>query len=141
MTKKPQLTNSKRPAFTLVELLVALSIILLMITAAVSIETRYIKMASQIKHQLQAYNFAESRLNLVRQIRDTNILTNNPNVFNEIEMNNCPAGTGCWLWQDKDTLQWHLSPTTTINCNTTSGLCADQSNINNTNYTIKVFVE
>ena len=74
MTIRTQLTKSISRGFTLVELLVSLAIILLMIIAASGIEVRYLRMASQVKHELEAQDLAEQCMNNIRKTRDTNIL-------------------------------------------------------------------
>ena len=58
--------------FTLVELLVSVSILLLVLGAAVSVEVQSIKLADTNQHSLQATNLAQQQLNLVKTVRDNN---------------------------------------------------------------------
>lgn len=66
--------ESKRASFTLVEVLVAMAILMMLIGAMVGIEVTNIRLADSGKKQLQATGLARGALNLVRTIRDTNIL-------------------------------------------------------------------
>jgi len=65
--------NKQFKAFTLVELLVSVAILLLVLGAAVSVEVQSIKLASTNEHSLQAANLAQEQLNLVKTVRDNNI--------------------------------------------------------------------
>lgn len=64
----------KRNSFTLVEILVALAILMLLVGSMAGIEISNIKLADSGKRQLQATGLARGALNLVRTIRDTNVL-------------------------------------------------------------------
>lgn len=59
-------------AFTLVELLVSVAILLLVLGAAVSVEVQNIGLADRNEHYLQATNLAQQQLNLVKTVRDNN---------------------------------------------------------------------
>lgn len=80
--KKMQKNNlfraQSRKGFTLVELIVAVSIFLLVIVAAAGVVVQSIRVAATNKHNLQAAALAQQALNLTRTIRDTNLLSNNP---------------------------------------------------------------
>lgn len=60
-------------AFTLVELLVSVAILLLVLGSAVSVEVQSIRLADTNQHALQAANLAQQQLNLVKTVRDNNI--------------------------------------------------------------------
>lgn len=69
--------KNQHKGFSLIELLVAMSILILVIGAAVAVETQNIRIASTTKHKIQAAALGNQTMNQIRTIRDTDILKGN----------------------------------------------------------------
>lgn len=82
--------KSKRASFTLVEVLVSMVILMMLIGGMVRIEISNTRLADSGKKQLQATGLARGQLNLVRTIRDFNIL-NGISVFDEMDLPDPPT--------------------------------------------------
>lgn len=122
----------KNKGFTLVELLVAVTIIVMVLGAAVSLEVQHIRAADANKHKLQAENLAQQALNLTRTIRDNNLL--NPTTTTPFA--GIDNGDHC-LQKDADG-KWSLG-SFTATTPTAPGNC--QTNLDNTKYDVKITVE
>lgn len=120
----------KRKSFTLVEVLVAVAILMLMIGATIGVEVASIKVADTGKRQLQATGLARGALNLVRTIRDTNIL-NSRSAFKSIDIT--APDVIKYLNEDTENHTWSLSD----DINSTYKV----QTLDGTEYTIEVTVE
>jgi len=80
---------SKHKGFTLLETIVALSVIVGAMSGPVTLTTRGIFTAKFAKNKLVAANLAQEGLEIIRQCRDNSILLNWPGGFASI-------GTGDW---------------------------------------------
>ena len=127
----------KKPSFTLVEVLVAMIILMMLIGGMVRIEISNIRLADSGKKQLQAAGLARGGLNLVRTIRDTNILTTNPNIFDGITVLTPPTvpTTPQYLKKTGDT--WSLTTTSTEG---TYYRLGNNTPIDGTTYTVEVTI-
>ena len=90
-----------RSGFTLIEVLVAISILAVVITATMSLVTNNISITFIAKNQLLANHLANEGIELVRQKRDSNILAkangsgiNWNDGFSEMD---CGSGRSCWV--------------------------------------------
>jgi prepilin-type N-terminal cleavage/methylation domain-containing protein len=72
----------KGRAFTLVEVLVAVTIMLLMIGAAASIEVTYLNSDNLNKHTIQANSLAQEGFSLVDLLRDQNLISSSDSFAN-----------------------------------------------------------
>ena len=91
----------KYKGFTLIEMLVAVSILILVLVGAVNVEISNIHLATLNKHRLQATNLAQMQTNLVKTIRDTNLQANEDKPFEGLAHSTAskkisPNGTGKW---------------------------------------------
>lgn len=83
---RKKLANKRYRAFTLVEVLVATTIMIVVLGAAASMEALYIRSADSTSKSNQASNLAEEGLTLVKILRDQNLLkapTKNPFNYNQ----------------------------------------------------------
>ena len=106
---KIKLNNKK--GFTLVEMLVAVSILILILVGAVNVEVNNNRLATLNKHQLQAINLAQAQLNLVKTIRDNNLSDDPSNPFVGIKIENIIK------YLEKDASgNWQLKPCNPTTC-------------------------
>ncbi len=77
--------KSRRASFTLVELLIATTMIILVLGGAVSVEVQYLNSAVSNRNDLQATALAQEALNLTRTIRDTNLLTDSNDPYSGVD--------------------------------------------------------
>lgn len=70
-----------RRGFTLVEMLIATSILVVILAAAVNVEVSNTKLANYNKHRIQAINLAQQQINLVKTIRDNSQQANPDDPF------------------------------------------------------------
>lgn len=59
--------------FTLIEVMIAVSILVLVLIGLIKVEAYNIRLASLSKHKVQATNLAQSEINLVKTVRDNSI--------------------------------------------------------------------
>ena len=90
MQKKITKKDSKK-GFTLVETLVAISILMLAITGPLYFASESIKAATYARDQITAFYLAQDAFEQIRAIRDNNLLGNTPWLTNISE----PCGTAC----------------------------------------------
>jgi prepilin-type N-terminal cleavage/methylation domain-containing protein len=94
---KPKQKNG----FTLVETLVAIAILLIAVVEPLSIVSGSVATANLAKDQVSAYYLAQEGVELVRNVRDTNILQAAPRAW-LYGLSNCMAGAGNYCQFDKN---------------------------------------
>ena len=70
--------------FTLIEVLIATMLLAMIVGAAALIEKQNLGSGSYNKHKLQATGLAQEGLNLVRSIRDTNLVNSESDVWKDM---------------------------------------------------------
>ena len=112
--------NTNR-AFTLVETLVAITVLMIAVAWPLTIANRALRAALNARDEVVANYLAQDALEMVKNIRDNNYLTTNGATFPPAVLGACIGGS-CAL----DTTV--LSPVASaISCATTGALCTDSN--------------
>lgn len=93
-----------KKAFTLVETILAISILSVVIVTAGSLATSSIRIGGQNLHQFTAFHLAEEGIEVVRHLRDSNWLQNRPWTYG--------LGDGEYIISDQTIGRWALLPAT-----------------------------
>lgn len=91
--REPLKNKQTAAGFSLLETLVAISILVTAIVASLSLASQSISSASLSKNQIIAFNLAQEGMELVRSIRDTNSSNGTPDWL--LGLRNCQADDGC----------------------------------------------
>ncbi|MEK7143092.1 MAG: prepilin-type N-terminal cleavage/methylation domain-containing protein [Patescibacteria group bacterium] len=93
--------------FTLIEVLLAAMILVVAIGAGVAVEKGSIKSGVLTRHRTQAVGLAQEGQNLVRSIRDSSILSSDPNIWVNLGGDN-PSSPSYKLQEDIINHKWSL---------------------------------
>jgi type II secretory pathway pseudopilin PulG len=110
-------TGETRMGFTLIETLVAISILLIAVIEPMSLTVQALQSAYYARDQVTAANLAQEAIEVVRNVRDGNVLTNAYGTQVDL-LNGIPDKTGLPFRVDARTNTMTL-------CNTTNGDPAD----------------
>lgn len=109
MFKKQELKFRK--SFTLIEVLISVTVLTLVVGAMFTVELMNLKIADTSGHQLEATGLARSALNLVKSIRDENILTSS-DTFTGIEKKTDASGNNIPQYLNLNSSgKWELNTT------------------------------
>lgn len=99
------MTIKEQSGFSLIEVLIALSVLIMVLGGVTSLAMGVIRTSRISKQELEAYAQAQEQMELVRQIRNTNLIDGDKNTkWNDLDCSNT-----CHVELNNNTQEWRLS--------------------------------